>query len=573
MRFISSITTSDFRILRQGRQTYIDKTASIARALTVPQQVLLFPRPRRFGKTLWMSTFEAFVARKPDAEPGEQEQERAALFGDLAIWRDEHARAHAGRHPVVSMTFKDLKETSWDECLAAVGRVVSQAFRAHEYVRPSLSRADALVFDAVRERRADRSTLSGALAYLSEILHEHHGERVALLIDEYDLPIHAAYTHGYYDQAITFFRNFLWGGYKDNSHLFKGVLAGILRVAKESIFSGLNNLAVYSILRREYADSFGFTEAEVEDLARLAESEEHLDTLRAWYNGYHFGGEVMYNPWSVLQFLDNPDKSPQAYWVQTGSDQIIRELIERGGLGQMCEQEALLRGDEIEADVSEALSLRDVEQRANAALSLLLFSGYLTATDVQHGDRYPRVRLRIPNREVASLYADIVLGWWETGLTSGAARPRDLLVSFLAALLAGDAVRVEADLQRLLIDHVSHHDLPRPAGELPYHMFVLGLLVRLADDYDVRSNRESGYGRADVLIIPRHSGQPGVVIELKTLDPERDGTPEAALDQAMAQIEERAYAAELRAHGATSIRAYAAVFARKRVHVRVRSEP
>ncbi|WP_428267293.1 AAA family ATPase [Haliangium sp.] len=575
MRFVSSITTSDFRILREDRQTYVDKTASIARALTAPQRVLLFPRPRRFGKTLWMSTFEAFVERRSDADPGEQEDERAALFGDLAIWRDEDARAHAGRYPVVSMTFKDIKSSTWERCLEGVNAVMADAFLAHDYLRPGLAGNKARIFDAVSDGTASQTQLAYSLVVLTEALHRYHGERVVLLIDEYDLPIHAAYSHGYYEEAIELFRNFLSGGCKDNSQLFKGILTGILRVAKESIFSGLNNLEVYSLLNPEYADSFGFTESEVEELARLAEAQEHLDTLRTWYNGYHFGDQVIYNPWSVLKFLGSRDKSPQAYWVQTGSDQIIRDLIERGGLGDLSEQEALLRGDEIEADVSEALSLRDVELQANAALSLLLFSGYLTATDVQYGDRYPRVRLRIPNREVATLYADIVLGWWETGLAArgGAARSRDVLDAFLTALLAGDGDRVERHLERLLIDHVSHHDLPRPAAELPYHMFVLGLLVHLAGDYDVRSNRESGYGRADVLLIPRRPGEPGVVIELKTIDPERDGTPEAALDRAMAQIDERDYAAELRARGAGPIRAYAAAFERKRAHVRVRSEP
>ncbi|WP_428262413.1 AAA family ATPase [Haliangium sp.] len=567
MPFVSSITTSDFRKLRQNRQTYVDKTASVARALTAPQEVLLFPRPRRFGKTLWMSTFAAFVENRPDVEPSEQEQERATLFGDLAIWRDQDARAHAGRYPVVSMTFKDAKETTWDDCLAAVGRVIAQAFRVHEYVRPTLSRADSLVFDAVREQRADRSMLSGALAFLSELLHEHYGERVVLLIDEYDLPIHAAYTHGYYDQAITFFRNFLSGGYKDNRHLFKGILTGILRVAKESIFSGLNNLAVYSILRREYAAGFGFTEGEVEDLARLADADQHLDTLRAWYNGYVFGDQVIYNPWSVLQFLDNPDKTPSTYWVQTGSDDMITDLIARGRLGPMSDQEALLRGDTVDKDIFEPIALRDLEYTTDSAWSFLLFSGYLTATEVHPGEDGIRARLRIPNHEVRGVYTRMLRRWLHRGLGSD-----DQVRLLCEALLAGDADRVEADLQRLLIDHVSHHDLPRPARELPYHMFVLGLLVRLADDYDVRSNRETGYGRADVLITPRRSGQPGVVIELKTFDPERDGSPEAALDKAMAQIDERDYAAELRARGATPIRAYAAVFDRKRAHVRVRSE-
>ncbi|WP_428265448.1 AAA family ATPase [Haliangium sp.] len=568
MTFVSSITTSDFRKLRQNRQTYVDKTATIARALTAPQEVLLFPRPRRFGKTLWMSTFQAFVERRPGAEPGEQEGELAALFGDLAIWRDQDARAHAGRYPAVSMTFKDVKSSTWERCLAAVTAVLADAFLRHDYLRPTLAGNKARIFDAVSDGTANQSQLAYSLVILTEALHRYHGERVVLLIDEYDLPIHAAYTHGYYDDAIEFFRNFLSGGYKDNSHLFKGILTGILRVAKESIFSGLNNLAVYSILRQEYADGFGFTEAEVVELARLADADEHLDVLRAWYNGYIFGDQVIYNPWSVLQFLDNPDKAPNTYWVQTGSDDMITDLIARGRLGSSSDQEALLRGDSVEKLVFEPIALRDLEYTTDSAWSFLLFSGYLTATEAHPGEDGVRALLRIPNHEVRSVYTRMLRRWLHRGLGSD-----DQVRLLCNALLAGDADRVEIDLQRLLVEHVSHHDLPRPAGELPYHMFVLGLLVRMAADYDVRSNRESGYGRADVLIIPRRPGQPGVVIELKTFDPQRDGTPEAALDRAMAQIDERAYAAELRSHGATPVRAFAAVFDGKRAHVRARSEP
>jgi hypothetical protein len=560
MTLVSPIGISDFRKLRQQHRTYVDKTASVARILSSSAEVLLFPRPRRFGKTLLLSTLQAFVER------GGDEDERAALFGDLAIWQDPAARAHLGRYPVVSMTFKDVKYSDWSACIEAVARVLSEAFLAHrETVRAGLDDVEGEVFDAVATRRASVVSLAGALQFLTRILHRHHGERAVLLIDEYDTPIHAGYTHGYYDQAIEFFRNLLSGGYKDNAHLQKGVLTGILRVAKESIFSGLNNLDVFSLLRSEHATAFGFTEPEVAALAASAGAEEHLDTLRDWYDGYVFGGQVIYNPWSVLKFLDDADKQPQPHWVSTGSDDVLRGLITGGRLGSLSDQEALLRGETVERDIIEPIALRDVERRADAAVSLLLFSGYLTATEVEYGGRRLRARLRIPNREVHDIYETTVLAWLETGLSSDNA-----VDGMLQALLAGDAERVERDLERLLMQHVSHHDLPQPAGELPYHMFVLGLLVRLAPEYDVRSNRETGFGRADVLIAPRQLGRPGVVIELKTLDPRRDASPEAALDAAMRQIDERAYAAELAAAGAAPIHVYAAVFDRKRAYVRVR---
>jgi hypothetical protein len=564
MTLVSPIGISDFRKLRQQQRTYVDKTASVARVLTSAAEVLLFPRPRRFGKTLWLSTLQAFVERGEDPDAGD----RAALFEDLAIWRDPAARAHLGRYPVASMTFKDIKYRSWEQCLAAVGSVMARVFQGHAAVRSSIAGPDARTFDAILEGRASAVQLAESLRLLTEALHRHHGERVVLLIDEYDTPIHAGYANGYYDQAIELFRNLLSGGCKDNPHLQKGVLTGILRVAKESIFSGLNNLDVFSLLRSEHAGTFGFTEPEVAALARAAGAEAHLDTLRDWYNGYVFGRQVIYNPWSVLKFLDDVDKRPQPHWVSTGSDDVLRRLITGGRLGSLSDHEALLRGESVERDIIEPIALRDIERRADAAVSLLLFSGYLTATEVEYGGRRLRARLRVPNRELQGIYETTVLDWLETGLSSESA-----VDAMLQALLAGDGERVERDLEQLLVQHVSSHDLPQPAGELPYHMFVLGLLVRLAPGYDVHSNRETGHGRADVTIAPRQPGRPGVVIELKTLDPHRDASPEAALDAAMRQIDERAYTAELRARGAVPIHTYAAVFDRKRAYVRARSEP
>jgi hypothetical protein len=560
MTLVSPIGISDFRKLRQQHRTYVDKTAAVARVLSSPAEVLLFPRPRRFGKTLLLSTLQAFV------DHGGDEDERAALFGDLAIWQDPAARAHMGRYPVASMTFKDVKYSDWPQCLTAVANILARVFQAHANLRSSLVGPDARTFDAVLDGSAHPVQLAESLRLLTELLHRHHGERAVLLVDEYDTPIHAGYTYGYYDQAVEFFRNLLSGGCKDNAHLQKGVLTGILRVAKESIFSGLNNLDVFSLLRSEHAATFGFTEPEVAALAAAAGAEEHLDTLRDWYDGYVFGGQVIYNPWSVLKFLDDADKQPQPHWVSTGSDDVLRGLITGGRLGSLSDQEALLRGETVEHDIIEPIALRDIERRANAAVSLLLFSGYLTATEVEYGGRRLRARLRIPNREVHDIYETTVLDWLETGLSSDNA-----VDGMLQALLTGDAERVERDLERLLMQHVSHHDLPQPAAELPYHMFVLGLLVRLAPEYDVRSNRETGHGRADVLIAPRQPGRPGVVMELKTLDPRRDASPEAALDAAMRQIDERAYTAELAAVGAAPIHVYAAVFDRKRAYLRVRS--
>jgi hypothetical protein len=560
MDFAAPIGISDFRKLRAQGRSYVDKTGCVAGMLTAPAEVLLFPRPRRFGKTLLLSTLQAFVELGDD--------DRSELFAGLAIWDHEGARQHLARHPVIAMSFKDVKYDTWPKCLAALSRSLARIVQAQGALRPALTGMEARTFDAILDQSDDEVLLAESLAFLCAVLHRHHGAPVCLLIDEYDTPIHAGHANGYYDDAVRFFRNFLSGGLKDNPHLFKGVLTGILRVAKESIFSGLNNLDVFSMLRPEHADAFGFTEAEVADLARAARAEEHLSTLRDWYDGYRFGGQTIYNPWSVLKFLDSADKQPQAHWIATGAEDILRGLLVSGRLGSLADQEALLRGEQVTRPIVDPIALRDLDQRPDAVWSMLLFSGYLTAVDVRYGGPRVEASLRIPNREVHGLYQTTVLDWLESGLdtTSG-------VDALLRDLLAGRAERVEAALERLLIDHVSYHDLPRPARELPYHMFVLGLLVRLAPEYEVHSNREAGFGRADVVVAPRAPGKPGVVLELKSFDPRRDGSPEQALQAALAQIERSDYAAELRARGADPVHVYAAVFDQKRAYVRTAAQP
>ena len=305
MAFSAPLGTSDFLRLRRDGATYVDKTALIAEVVQGPAEVLLLPRPRRFGKTLNLSMLRTFLERT--------EEERADLFEGLEVWDSEVARRHFQRHPVVFLTFKDVKRRSFDDCLEAVADLVAREFLRHG---PVLERAGLQGPEVTAHRRllagtASPVTLSNALRDLTAWLARATGERPVLLVDEYDQPLHAGVFHGYYDEAVGFFRNFLSGGLKDNPHLFRGVVTGILRVARESIFSGLNNLAVFSLLEPEFATAFGFTEAEVEGLSDLAGARDRLADLRDWYNGYLFGGEVVYNPWSVLAFLASQDRAPR----------------------------------------------------------------------------------------------------------------------------------------------------------------------------------------------------------------------------------------------------------------------
>jgi hypothetical protein len=554
MDFRAPIGISDFRTLRQSGATYVDKTRFVSEVLAIPAQALLFPRPRRFGKTLNLSTVRYFLERT--------DEDRSSLFEGLAVWEDAAARAHFGRHPVLFVTFKDVKYADWAQTHGKIAKLLADLFGEHRWLLDGghLDEHEARRFRDVLALHAEPATLADGLRDLSTFLARATGEKVALLVDEYDTPIHAAYKNGFYDEGIEFFRNFLSAGFKDNPHLFKGVITGILRIAKESIFSGLNNLAVYSTLQSEFATDFGFTEPEVERLCDLADARDHLDDLRAWYDGYRFGGQVVYNPWSVLNFLASADRRYQPYWATTSANDLVRDLLVAGGLGTLADLETLLGGGVVEKPIDENLVLRDLDRRAEAVWSLLYFTGYLRGEGDDGGLR-PRVRLSAPNREVASIFRDVFARWMEAGLGSG-----DRVREMTAALLAGDTASFGAALSELVRTSLSFHDFAGRHPERVFHAFVAGLLVFLEPDYEVRSNRESGFGRSDVLVIPTRRGRPGVVMELKSVGEEESA--DQALESALRQIRERDYASELRARGADPVHALAVAFDGKRVRVR-----
>ena len=555
------IGLSDFRSLREGGFAYVDKSGMIDDVLLEGAQVLLAPRPRRFGKTLNLLMLRYFFEKSTD--------DVRPLFAGLAVALSGIAWSHFQRYPVIFMSFKDVKPRSWEDCLAGVGNVLAEAYGAHRYLltQGSLHAEDARIFAAVLDRRAARSELVIALNLLARLLATHHGERVVILLDEYDSPIHAGYSHKYYDDVISFFRDFLSAGLKDNVHLFKGVLTGILRVARESLFSGLNNVRVCGILQPKLATAFGFTEPEVLGLLETVGKAGSLDRIRAYYNGYLFGGQAIYNPWSVLSFLDSGDDVFRPYWIETSSNDLVRELLLTGPRGVQAGLETLLAGGTLDRRIDENIVLRDVAGSSDAIWSFLLFTGYLKAIDVRYEDDELEARLVVPNREVAGALRKMVRRWFreEAGGT-------DQLQSFLDALLRGDAPVMERHLAHMVKVNLSFFDTASPEPERFYHGLVLGLLAGLSPRHDVRSNRESGFGRCDVMILPREPGQPGVVLELKRVDTEAGETKEKALTAALRQIRERDYAAELRERGATPIHQMAAVFEGKRVFVRLAAE-
>jgi hypothetical protein len=557
------IGIDDFRLLREQGLVYIDKSQLICELLDRPGvQVVLLPRPRRFGKSLNLSMLRCFFERSS--------QDLSHLFEDLAVWRAEPTyRAHFQRYPVIYVTFKGVKAERFEDAWAAIREIITRLFDAHRSVldQGALSDTEAQAYRQILDRSAPRVLYQHALLDLSRYLHRHHGEPVVILIDEYDEPIHAGYVHGYAREIIDFFRAFLTEALKGNPHLFRAVLTGILRIARESIFSGLNNLAVYTLLRHDFATCFGFTDAEVEALLTRAGRREQLPIVQRWYNGYLFGGQVIYNPWSVLNFVADAQGRPSPYWLNTSSNDLIRKLLEDNATRLEPVFEILLAGGGIEQVLDENVVLDRLDRSPDALWSLLVFSGYLKAEErVRDPMEQPAHFLTIPNQEVRLLYTTTFRDWMQVHMQGHGGN----LDRLTRALLAGDAATFEEQLQAFVENVLSYHDAGAPSPEQLYHGFVLGLLAVLEPDYLVRSNRESGQGRPDVMIRPSRPGRPGAVLELKVARPGRK-TLDAALDEGLAQMQAQGYTAELRAAGAQPIHGFAVAFDGKNVRVRAPS--
>ena len=559
---IRQIPTSveDFRKLRENNFEYIDKTHLITELIDrASYNVVLLPRPRRFGKTLNMTTLKWFFEKR--------EENVWHLFDDLHVGRaGEKYRAHFQKYPVIFVSLKETKAINFEECFARVKDNIQNLYQAHEGLfEGKLRPADAAKFRAVIEGTADKSGYVLALKHLSQWLHEVHGVRPIVLIDEYDAGIHAAHTNNFYKEAIDFFGSFFLAGLKDNQHLERAVMTGILRVSQESIFSDLNSIGVYSILRREFNTCFGFTQAEVSGLLEKAGLADVLPNVQAYYNGYEFGGVEIYNPWSILSFLDNPDHPLMSYWAGTSSNVLIQDLLQKHGFALQNEMQTLMEGGYVEKHVHGNIVFPQLDFDRDAVWNLLVFTGYLKAARPGPpivGEPPPPYRLSIPNTEVLSVYRTTFQSWMRNSLTTQGGALDELLTS----LLEGNVHRFEKQLQKFAEALPSYHDVEGAEPEKFYHGMMIGLLASLEPTYEVRSNRESGKGRPDVLIKPRQKGKPGVVLELKAA---RAGEKsiERAMAEGLLQLEANDYAAELRASGVEKIHEMAVAFDGKRVMV------
>ena len=549
-----ALGNSDFKTIIEDNRYFVDKTLLIKEFLYDSAQIILIPRPRRFGKTLNLSMIRYFVEKC--------DENRRHLFNNLLIEKEKDIMKRQGIYPTIYLTFKDEKHNSFDDFEMKLRLFISEIYKNHYYLYEHLKFDDDKVFfDKTINRKIGKAEIEVALRNLSKYLYEYHGEKVIILIDEYDTPIQYSYFSGIYDETIGFMRNFLSNTLKDNIYLEKAMLTGILRVARESIFSGLNNLEVYSVLREEYSKQFGFTDMEIEKILNDFNIVEQREEFKRWYNGYIFGNTVIYNPWSVLSYLKDKDDYFKPYWVNTSENKIIKTILAKGSERLKKSFEELLRGNAIESNIDENIVMADIERDENNIWSFLIMSGYLKVVGKRREGKDFYYSLKIPNLEVESMYEKIIKDWQSESYISSEYN------EMLKALVNFDFKVFKKIFARYVRESFSYFDISGKMPEKVYHAFTLGLLVSLNRTHQVLSNRESGYGRYDVMIIPRDISKIGIIIEFKKYDEEDEESLEELIEEAKDQIEDKKYETELLNRGITNIKKLVIVFKGKEVFV------
>ncbi|MBR3457379.1 MAG: AAA family ATPase, partial [Selenomonadaceae bacterium] len=515
-------------------------------------KITLITRPRRFGKTLTLSMLQYFFTME-DAE------ENRRLFEGLDIERaGEKYMREQGTRPVVFLTLKDVQARKYEELMVKFSEILCQLYGQSEYLEDSnaLSRKEREYFSGVFGETCQREKLQFALSNLMKMLEKHHGKKPILLLDEYDAPILSAWEKGYYEECIDFMRGFLGSALKTNPSLYFSVLTGVTRVSKESIFSGLNNLKVCSVLSETYCDIFGFTPEEAAVLMEECGVGDKLPELKQWYDGYRFGWAEIYNPWSVIRYIDEGCRS-QPYWMNTSGNSILKDLLRRVDMRRHRELKGLVQGKAVESPVLENIIYADIHRNRDALFMMLMTTGYLKPVEVwKDEDCADWVRLKIPNLEVRMAYRKEILG--HIVPSQGETLLRDMLRS----MTDGDAEGFRENLSDLLRDFVSYHDTAAQPESF-YHGLVLGLAVLLDGEYRVESNRESGYGRFDIAFFPLKDGAPGVILELKAAKSEE--AMEEKAKEALRQMGEKAYLAELARRGVKETWKYGIAFHGKKV--------
>lgn len=543
------IGVSDFKLATTGYY-YVDKTLMIRDFLDKKPMVSLFTRPRRFGKTLNMDMLRVFFEKT--------NEDTSVYFKDKQIWQcGDYYTKHQGQYPVIFLTFKDVKSMTWEETFQKIRRLISLEFIRHNELETSsvLTAYEKEQYHLLAGDSGDEVDCQMGLQLLSLLLHKHYGRECIIIIDEYDTPIQQGHTCNFYPEIVNFMRNFFSGGLKDNPHLAFGFLTGILRVAKESIFSGMNNLKTYSILDDGYSSYFGFTEKEVKDMLRYYGKDDKYNELSEWYDGYRFGNTEIFNPWSVINYISD-NCFPKAFWQSTGSNEIIGEIIQTATPEITKDLYKLLCGEKIAAYIDTGVIYPEVQNNPYSIYSFLLVAGYLKVANIYpQSDGNFMCDVAIPNKEITFVYEKEVLN--RTNQNS-------LAISISQAIFSKDTQKLQALLEDFMVQSISSID---GANEGFYHGMMLGLCAILGNRYKIRSNRESGLGRFDIQLMPLTKGMPGFIFEFKhTKDEHTDLS--ALADSALQQIEAKKYDTELRDNGVNSIISIGIAFRGKSAVVR-----
>ena len=537
-----AIGLSDFKHLIEEDFYYFDKTKFIEEVIKDGSQVKLFARPRRFGKTLNMSMLKYFF----DIENKEENKE---IFKDLYIEKTE-AFKEQGQYPVIFLSLKDLKALTWEQMEKAIKSAISRLFSEYKYLLNDLDKFDTLTFENILLKNTELEDLKEALKFLTRILYEKYNKKVVVLIDEYDSPLVSAYINGYYEKAKDFFKTFYSTVLKDNSYLQMGVLTGIIRVIKAGIFSDLNNLSTYTILSDVYTDSYGLTEEEVEKSLKYYGIEQEISNVKDWYDGYKFGDSEVYNPWSILNFLQY--KELRAYWVDTSGNDLIKDVLKKITKNTIEALERLFNGEGLKQNISGTSDLSKLLSE-DELWELMLFSGYLTVEEKIDHKNYV---LRLPNKEIKELFRDTFL---EKYFGRGSK-----LLYLMEALTENRIDEYEERLQEILLTSVSYNDTKK-GNEAFYHGLIMGMGLYLEGEYITKSNIESGLGRYDFVIEPKNKTKRAYIMEFKATDNVEN--LEEVSKEALRQIEDKKYDISLKQNGIKDITYLGIAFCGKQIKI------
>ena len=532
---------------------YVDKTLLIKEILDEKINVALFTRPRRFGKTLNMDMLRTFFEKTAE--------DTSRYFRDKKIGQQgEKYTSQQGQYPVIFLSLKDIKARKWQYAFDALKYIISVEYMRHAELKRSseLEEADIELYNRIVKNQAGYMEYVFSLQALSRMLHQHHKQAPVIIIDEYDTPIQEGFVNGYYDDAVEFIRSFFSAALKDNSHARQIVMTGILRIAKESIFSGLNNIRVFSVLDKKFSEFFGFTTSEVQQMAAYYEQTDKLPELKAWYDGYKFGDTEIFNPWSVINYFSNNCQA-MPYWVQTSANTIIQEILKTYNDDTYRNLHSLLGKTEVQSIVRTNIIYPKLKEPQTNILGFLLMTGYLKSTSTELDARGDYIcRLSIPNKEIKTIYYNEILSLLTEDIGE------NTVMNLANALYDKDAAKIKEALNTFMMKTISYYDNLK---ENYYHGLMLGLLAIGESNYDIRSNRESGLGRYDIQLIPKKSALPGIIIEVKAADKDAGVELSKLAQTALKQIEEKKYDTDLCAHGINEIIKYGVAFKGKTVEI------